>query len=141
LLGVSASLGSVALVGIGATLEMTGLALIAIGVFGFVIQMAIPVLYAYIAEMYPTEVRASGFAWSSSASRVATALTPLLFSAWMFPVLGKVTTFLVLMVLVFISVAMMVKFAPETKGMDLDAVTDDRDVEAAPTSAPAAAFE
>src|SRR5699024_7309361 len=38
LLGVSASLGSVALVGIGATLEMTGLALIAIGVFGFVIQ-------------------------------------------------------------------------------------------------------
>lgn len=128
LLGVSASLGSIALVGIGYTLEMTGLALVMIGVFGFVIQVAIPVLYAYVAEIYPTEIRASGFAWSSSASRVATGLAPIAFSAWMFPTLGLVNTFLILMVAVFVAVGMMVKFGPETKGMDLDAVVEDEDV-------------
>lgn len=127
LLGVTASLASIALVGIGATLEITGLALVAIGVFGFLIQMAIPVLYAYIAEIYPTEVRASGFAWSSSASRVATGVAPIAFSAWMFPTLGLVKTFLILMVAVFVAVAMMAKFAPETKGSDLDSVTEDDD--------------
>ncbi|HIZ97765.1 MAG TPA: MFS transporter, partial [Candidatus Janibacter merdipullorum] len=88
LLGVSASLGSIALVGIGYTIEMPGIALVAIGIFGFVIQIAIPVLYAYIAEIYPTEIRASGFAWSSSASRVATGIAPIAFSAVMFPTLG-----------------------------------------------------
>lgn len=141
LLGVSATLGSIALVGIGATLEMTGMALVAIGIFGFVIQVAIPVLYAYIAEIYPTEIRASGFAWASSASRVATGLAPIVFSAWAFPSLGYVKTFLVLMVAVFIAVAMMVKFAPETKGMDLDAVTEDADVDTVPAAAPAAALD
>lgn len=125
LLGVSASLGSVALVGIGYTLEMTTIALVAIGVFGFLIQMAIPVLYAYIAEIYPTEIRASGFAWSSSASRVATGVAPIAFSAWAFPTLGLVNTFLILMVAVFIAVAVMAKFGPETKGLDLDSVVED----------------
>ena len=134
---MSASLGSIALVGIGATLEMTNLALVAIGVFGFIIQIAIPVLYAYIAEIYPTEIRASGFAWSSSMSRVATGLAPIVFSAWAFPTLGHVNTFLVLMVAVFVAVAMMIKFGPETKGMDLDAVTDEAEAAPAPAREPA----
>ena len=135
LLGVSASLGSIALVGIGYTIEMPGIALVAIGIFGFVIQIAIPVLYAYIAEIYPTEIRASGFAWSSSASRVATGIAPIAFSAVMFPTLGLVNTFLILMVAVFIAVGMMIKFGPETKGMELDAVVEDGD--AAPMASPA----
>lgn len=137
LLGVSASLGSIALVGIGYTIEMPTIALVAIGLFGFVIQIAIPVLYAYIAEIYPTEIRASGFAWSSSASRVATGIAPIAFSAVMFPTLGLVNTFLILMVAVFIAVGMMIKFGPETKGMDLDAVVDDGDVTPATSPAPA----
>lgn len=135
LLGVSASLGSIALVGIGYTIEMPGIALVAIGIFGFVIQIAIPVLYAYIAEIYPTEIRASGFAWSSSASRVATGIAPIAFSAVMFPTLGLVNTFLILMVAVFVAIGMMIKFGPETKGMELDAVVEDGD--AAPMASPA----
>lgn len=136
LLGVSASLGSIALVGIGYTIEMPGIALVAIGIFGFVIQMAIPVLYAYIAEIYPTEIRASGFAWSSSASRVATGIAPIAFSAVMFPTLGLVNTFLILMVAVFIAVGMMIKFGPETKGMELDAVVEDGDAAPVPSPTP-----
>ena len=136
LLGVSASLGSIALVGIGYTIDMPGIALVAIGVFGFVIQNAIPVLYAYIAEIYPTEIRASGFAWSSSASRVATGIAPIAFSAVMFPTLGLVNTFLILMVAVFIAVGMMIKFGPETKGMELDAVVEDGDAAPVPSPTP-----
>ena len=136
LLGVSASLGSIALVGIGYTIEMPGIALVAIGIFGFVIQIAIPVLYAYIAEIYPTEIRASGFAWSSSASRVATGIAPIAFSAVMFPTLGLVNTFLILMVAVFIAVGKMIKFGPETKGMELDAVVEDGDAAPVPSPTP-----
>ncbi|MCM3555437.1 MFS transporter [Janibacter melonis] len=140
LLGVSASLGSVALVGIGCTIDVPGAALIAIGIFGFVIQVAIPVLYAYIAEIYPTEVRASGFAWASSMSRIATGLAPIVFSAWAFPTLGLVNTFLVLMGAVFVAVAVMAKFGPETKGMELDAVVEDVDT-AVPAPARAGALD
>ncbi|HIZ99546.1 MAG TPA: MFS transporter, partial [Candidatus Janibacter merdipullorum] len=92
--------------------------------------------YAYIAEIYPTEIRASGFAWSSSASRVATGIAPIAFSAVMFPTLGLVNTFLILMVAVFIAVGMMIKFGPETKGMELDAVVEDGDAAPVPSPTP-----
>lgn len=122
LLGISAPLASLALVGIGIWLNVTNLALVAIGVFGFFIQIAIPVLYAYVAELYPTQIRASGFAWSSSVSRIATGLAPIVFSAWMFPTFGMVNTFIILAAAVFVAVGLMAWLAPETKGQDLDSV-------------------
>lgn len=121
LLGVSALLSAAMLVGIGLTLDMPSIGLVVIGVFGFFAQMAVPVLYAFVSELYPTHVRASGFAWSSSFSRVITSVTPILFSSWAFPTLGITTTFAILFVTVVVAVTAMVKLAPETAGRDLDA--------------------
>lgn len=120
LLGIGALLSASALVGIGATLQVTGLALVLIAVFGFVVQIVIPVLYAYTSEIYPTLYRASGFAWASSFSRVITGLMPIAFSAWAFPVLGVTNTFIVLLVGTVVAVIVMARFAPETRGKDLD---------------------
>src|SRR5699024_8819469 len=104
LLAIGALLSAGALVGIGASLQMTGLALVLVAVFGFVSQIVIPVLYAYTSEIYPTLYRASGFAWASSFSRVITGLMPIAFSAWAFPVLGVTNTFIVLLITVVVAV-------------------------------------
>ena len=87
--------------------------------FGFVIQIAIPTLYTYVSELYPTRLRGSGFGWASAASRIATGIAPLVFGAFMWPVLGLVTTFALTGVLVVAAVVLMGFLARETTGEKL----------------------
>ncbi|MCM1012015.1 MULTISPECIES: MFS transporter [unclassified Brevibacterium] len=87
--------------------------------FGFVIQIAIPTLYTYVSELYPTRLRGSGFGWASAASRIATGIAPLVFGAFMWPVLGLVTTFVLTGVLVVVAVVLMGFLARETTGEKL----------------------
>lgn len=88
-------------------------------IFGFVVQIAIPVLYAYVSELYPTELRASGFGWASTVSRVGAGLVPLIFGSLLWPYLGLPLTFAVTGALVLLAVLWMVRFAPETKAKEL----------------------
>lgn len=123
-IGVTAPLASAALVVFALVLHTDALtAFIAIGVFGFLILMAIPVMYAYVSELYPTELRASGFGWASSASRIVTGFTPLIFGSLLWPVLGLPLTFTVLGVVVLAAVLWMAVAAPETRGRELDRIT------------------
>lgn len=87
--------------------------------FGFVIQIAIPTLYTYVSELYPTRLRGSGFGWASAASRIATGIAPLVFGAYMWPVLGLVPTFALTGVLVVVAVVLMAVLARETTGEKL----------------------
>lgn len=87
--------------------------------FGFVIQIAIPTLYTYVSELYPTRLRGSGFGWASAASRIATGIAPLVFGAYMWPVLGLVPTFALTGVLVVVAVVLMAALARETTGEKL----------------------
>ncbi|GAA1531296.1 MFS transporter [Brevibacterium picturae] len=84
--------------------------------FGFVVQIAIPTLYTYVSELYPTRLRGSGFGWASAASRIATGVAPLVFGAFMWPVLGLTLTFILTGVLVVVSVVLMAMLARETTG-------------------------
>ncbi|MFG2138250.1 MFS transporter [Streptomyces sp. NPDC048650] len=120
LLGLSAPLASAALVVCALTLSMPTGSVVAIAVFGFLIQLAVPVLYAYVAELYPTHLRASGFGWASSVSRALTGFAPLLFGTVMWPVLGLPLTFGVLGLAVLVAVVWMAYAAPETNGRALD---------------------
>ena len=88
--------------------------------YGFIVQVAIPVLYAYVSEMYPTSLRGSGFGWASTVSRVGAGLGPLVFIAWMVPAIGLVASFAVITALVIATVIFMMVAAPETKGRKLD---------------------
>jgi MFS transporter, putative metabolite:H+ symporter len=124
-IGVSAPLASVALVVFALVLRVPAAAITMIAVFGFLILMVIPVLYAYVSELYPTELRASGFGWASSASRVVTGFTPLVFGSLLWPVLGLPLTFGVLAAVVVVAVLWMARVGPETRGRELDRITPD----------------
>ncbi|MFG2291589.1 MFS transporter [Streptomyces sp. NPDC048595] len=135
LIGVSAPIASVALVVFALVMKMPTGSVVTIAVFGFLMQLAIPALYAYVAELYPTPLRASGFGWASSVSRALTGFAPLLFGSVMWPVLGLPVTFAVLAVAVLVAVVWMAVAAPETKGRALDGAGGDPSVPAARTVA------
>ncbi|MFF0745223.1 MFS transporter [Streptomyces sp. NPDC004111] len=121
LIGVTAPLATFALVAFALVRDGGTAPLVAIAVFGFLIQLAIPVLYAYASELYPTALRASGFGWASSVSRSLTGFAPLLFGSVLWPLLGLPWTFGVLAVVVLVAMGWMAVAAPETKGRALDA--------------------
>ncbi|GAA3789074.1 MULTISPECIES: MFS transporter [Amycolatopsis] len=99
-------------------------AVIAIGAFGMLALVVIPVMYAYVSELYPTELRASGFGWASSSSRAVTGFAPLVFGSLLWPVLGLPLTFTVLGGLVVAAVVFMMLGAPETRGRELDRIAE-----------------
>ncbi|MGP5397606.1 MFS transporter [Arthrobacter rhombi] len=115
LLGITGPLAALVLVLVALSLSQPHLAVAWLLVFGFIIQIAIPVLYTYVSELYPTELRGSGFGWASSFSRLGAGFGPLLF-AWLWPVVGLANSFLVAGGLVLLAVIWMVLRAPETRG-------------------------
>lgn len=118
MLGATSVLAAVFLVAFAVLLEQgTELSLAArlcILAFGFLIQMSIPALYTYVSELYPTELRGSGFGWASAASRVAIGLAPLAFGSLLWPVLGLPLTFALTGALVIVAVLVMAWSTRET---------------------------
>ncbi|MCF7551719.1 MULTISPECIES: MFS transporter [Pseudonocardia] len=121
-IGVAAPLAAVSLVVFSLVLGSSTAAIVMIAVFGFFALVVIPVMYAYVSELYPTELRASGFGWASSMSRAVTGFVPLVFGTLLWPVLGLPLTFALMAVVVFAAVAYMAFGAPETKGRELDRI-------------------
>ncbi|ALG28181.1 MFS transporter [Glutamicibacter halophytocola] len=118
LLAISAPLSAIVLILVALNLQVPSAAVGWVLVFGVIVQVAIPVLYAYVSELYPTKLRASGFGWASTMSRFAAGFGPLLFAA-LWPVIGLPGLFAGATVLVIIAVIFMAKFAPETRGREL----------------------
>ncbi|WP_340688407.1 MFS transporter [Amycolatopsis coloradensis] len=121
---VAGPLTALSLVVFSLLLDTPAAAVVAIGAFGLFALVVIPVMYAYVSELYPTELRASGFGWASSSSRAITGFAPLLFGSVLWPVLGLPLTFTVLGVLVVAAVVFMMTGAPETRGRELDRIVD-----------------
>ncbi|MGM7669533.1 MFS transporter [Microbacterium sp. A93] len=120
LLAVTAVVASFLLVALAALLQVPTAVLPLVLGFGFVVQIAIPVLYAYVSELYPTELRGSGFGWASAVSRIAAGVGPLVFVAYLVPAIGLAWSFVVTGALVVVAVVVMMLMAPETKGRDLE---------------------
>ncbi|MGC2940822.1 MFS transporter [Brevibacterium sp. FAM 24638] len=123
-LGTSSIIAAVLLVGAAVFIEasaadLTFAAKATIIGFGFVVQIAIPTLYTYVSELYPTRLRGSGFGWASAASRLATGIAPIVFGAFMWPVLGLTVTFVLTGALVIVAVVLMGLLARETTGEEL----------------------
>ncbi|UMO99280.1 MFS transporter [Amycolatopsis sp. EV170708-02-1] len=121
---IAGPLTALSLVVFSLLLETPAAAVVAIGAFGLFALVVIPVMYAYVSELYPTELRASGFGWASSSSRAITGFAPLLFGSVLWPVLGLPLTFTVLGVLVVAAVVFMKVGAPETRGRELDRIVE-----------------
>ena len=120
LLAVSATAAAVVLMALAAVIGVPTVALPLVLAFGFVVQVAVPVLYTYVTELYPTPLRASGFGWASAASRVAAGVGPLVFVGVLQPALGLAGSFAVTGALVGIAVAAVLRWAPETRGARLE---------------------
>lgn len=114
-IGVSAPLAAVALVMFALQLDVEASAKAWITLYGMLIQIAIPALYAFAPELYPTELRASGFGWASTISRVGAGFVPVLFGALLWPHLGLPLTFAVIGGVVVLAVVAMAVAIPETK--------------------------
>ena len=120
LLATTGPLSALSLVIFALVLDSPAAAQFWLLVFGFVVQVAIPVLYTYVSELYPTHLRATGFGWASTISRVGAGLVPLIFGSLLWPVLGLPLTFAITGALVVLAVIWMAISAPETKGAALD---------------------
>ena len=88
--------------------------------FGFLNELVIPAVYCYAPEVYPTLLRGTGFGWASTAGRVAAGMVPVIFGAWLWPVLGLTNTFIVITALVVVANLWFAVVAPETKGRVLE---------------------
>ncbi|MBC3190490.1 MFS transporter [Pseudonocardia sp. C8] len=122
-IGIAAPAAALSLIVFSLVMETPAAAIALIAVFGFFALVVIPVMYAYVSELYPTELRASGFGWASSSSRAVTGFVPLIFGSLLWPVLGLPLTFTVMGLLVVAAVAFMAFGAPETRGRELDRIT------------------
>jgi putative MFS transporter len=121
-IGLSGPLAALALVLFAVQINLAGAAKWWIAVFGFVIELTIPALYAYVSELYPTRLRASGFGWASTVSRIGAGFVPVIFGSLLWPYLGLPMTFAVIGVLLALASLWMAVGAPETRGAELDEV-------------------
>lgn len=119
ILAVTGPLSALILVVVALVLEAPAAVIFWLLAYGFMVQVAIPVLYAYVSELYPTALRGSGFGWASTFSRIGAGFGPLIFVSVMWPNLGLAWSFALAGVLVLLSVLWMARFAPETKGAEL----------------------
>jgi putative MFS transporter len=120
ILAITGPLSALTLVIVAIVVDIPTAAVFWLLLFGFVVQVAIPVLYAYVSELYPTELRGSGFGWASTFSRIGAGFGPLIFAAFLWPELGLATSFALAGGLVLLSVLWMAFFAPETKQRRLE---------------------
>jgi putative MFS transporter len=123
-IGVAGPLAAFSLVVFSLVMAVPTAAIAMIAVFGFFALVVIPVMYAYVSELYPTELRASGFGWASSMSRAVTGFVPLIFGTVLWPLLGLPLTFTLMTVIVLAAVAYMAIAAPETRGRELDRIVE-----------------
>ena len=119
LLAASAVTGSVLLVIVAAFLDVPSAVLPLVLIYGLVIQIAIPVMYAYASELYPTDLRSSGFGWASAVSRISAGIGPLLFVTHLVPSFGLTGAFAFAAGTVVLAIVAMFLLAPETTGKDL----------------------
>ncbi|MGM0929936.1 MAG: MFS transporter [Actinomycetota bacterium] len=119
ILAITGPLSALALVVVALLIDVPPAVVTLLLVYGLVVQIAIPVLYTYVSELYPTELRGSGFGWASTFSRVGAGFGPLIFASVMWPYLGLAWSFAIAGVLVLVAVLWMARFSPETKGAEL----------------------
>lgn len=120
IIAVPGILAGVALIIFTVRIGDTGAARFWLLLFGFTIELVLPVSYCYAAEVYPTLLRGTGFGWASTASRAMTGAVPVIFGAWLWPRFGLTNTFVAITALVVVANVWFASVGPETKGRVLE---------------------
>jgi MFS transporter, putative metabolite:H+ symporter len=88
--------------------------------YAFTNLMVASTMYCYVPEVFPTLLRGTGFGWASTASRVAAGLVPVIFGAWLWPILGLTDTFIAILSLIVLTNLWLAYVGPETLGTRLE---------------------
>jgi putative MFS transporter len=81
--------------------------------------------HVYASELFPTEIRATGYGWTTNfAGRVTEVLTPVLIGV-LIPVFGDIPTAIAAVALgPILGAALVLRYAPETRGLTLEQVQE-----------------
>ena len=84
---------------------------------------AITATHVYASELFPTEIRATGYGWTTNlAGRVTEVVTPMAIGVLIGPLGGIPAAIAVVAVGPVVGALLVLRFAPETKGMTLEEV-------------------
>ena len=87
---------------------------------------AITATHVYASELFPTEIRATGYGWTTNfVGRVTEVITPMLIGA-LIPLLGGSIPSAIAVVAIgpILGAALVLRYAPETKGLTLEQVQE-----------------
>jgi putative MFS transporter len=81
--------------------------------------------HVYASELFPTEIRATGYGWTTNfAGRVTEVLTPVLIGV-LIPVFGDIPTAIAAVAIgPILGAALVLRYAPETRGLTLEEVQE-----------------
>ena len=112
---------SLSLVAVAFALGIKGMA-VPVFLFVFIASHAIgqgAVIWVFIAEIFPTHLRAQGQAFGSSVHWVLAAIIPSLVPVW-FNVIGAAPVFATFAFMMFLQLLFVWRLMPETKGVSLE---------------------
>ncbi len=80
--------------------------------------------HVYASELFPTEIRATGYAWTTNLTgRISEVLTPAAIGGLIYAI-GIANSILVVAVGPILGAALVLRYAPETRGMTLEEIQD-----------------
>ena len=89
----------------------------------FCFGAAITATHVYASELFPTEIRATGYGWTTNlAGRVTEVITPMVIGLLIVPLGGIPEAIAVVAVGPILGALLVLRYAPETKGMTLEEV-------------------
>ncbi len=95
----------------------------------FCFGAAMTATHVYASELFPTEIRATGYGWTTNfLGRVTEVLTPMAIGALLIPLQGDIPAAIAIVAAGPIFGAILVlRYAPETRGLTLEQVQESLD--------------
>jgi putative MFS transporter len=90
----------------------------------FFFNCAIGATHVYASELFPTDLRATGYGWTTNLfGRVTEVLVPLMIAA-LIPVMGISWAITLVAIGPVLGAVLVLKYAPETKGLSLEEIQE-----------------
>jgi putative MFS transporter len=104
----------------------------------FFFNCAIGATHVYASELFPTELRATGYGWTTNLfGRVTEVATPLVIGQ-LIPLMGVSWAITWVAIGPLLGALLVLKYAPETRGLTLEEIQDNLALQAQPEAEPAA---